>query len=110
MIWGYSLQPDPPSVDPRTKGWDEEKTTKTLRPKMSPKGCKTAPDTVLESTRCNCPSSQCKITSCSCAKLQYACSEFCGCQTNGCFNKWNEPVSETEEGDSNVEYNKPDGN
>ena len=82
MIWGSSLQPDPPLSDPREMGWDEDTETKTLRPIMMPRGCKTAPDEVLKSTRCNCESSHCKTLACSCSMANMPCSEFCGCQEN----------------------------
>ena len=90
MIWGSSLKPDPPESDPREEGWDEDKDTKTLRPKLFPKGPKAAPAAVLKSTRCSCEKSKCETRACSCAKANIPCSEFCGCQRSGFCNKWNE--------------------
>ena len=106
MIWGSSLEPDPPSDETRTKGCNEDKETKTLQPRMFPKGCKKAPDAVLKSTKCNCTSSQCKTNAFSCIKAKLPCSEFCGCQTSGYCNKQNiadEEDSEEEEEDDNEE-------
>ena len=99
LIWGASLQPDPPTSDSLKKGWYEDPVTKTLRPIMIPKGMKTAPDEILKITRCNCDASHCKTSACSCSSARLPCSQFCGCQENGCDNKWNEVVPDLDDGD-----------
>ena len=103
MIWGSSLKTDPPPSDSRRKGWDEDKETKTLIPRMFPKGIKKAPDAVLKSTKCNCTTSQCKTNTCSCVKAQLSCSEFCGCKENGCLHK-EKIVDDDEQNDEEDDY------
>ena len=60
LIWGASLQPDPPKSDSLKKGWYEDPVTNTMRPVMMPKGMKVAPNEILKITRCNCDDSHCK--------------------------------------------------
>ena len=98
LIWGASLQPDPPLSDSLNKGWYQDPISKTMRPIMMPKGIKIAPDEVLKITRCSCNASHCRTSACSCSSASFSCSQFCGCIVNGCENKWNEDQV-VEEGD-----------
>ena len=97
MIWGSSLEAHPPKLDPCEYGWGKDEETRTLYPLMVPKGTKIAPDEVLKSTKCNCQASQCRTLACSCMKANMACSEFWGCQEQGCLNKWNNEYDEEDE-------------
>ena len=47
-------------------------------------------DVVVRSTRCSCVVSRCKTAACSCSSAGLQCSHFCGCQEQGCENKWNQ--------------------
>ena len=71
--------------------------TKTMRPIMIPKGMKAAPDQILKITRCNCNASHCKTSACSCFSAGLPCSQYCGCQENGCENKWNQVVLDNDD-------------
>ena len=69
---------------------------------MIPKDLKVASDLILKITRCNCNTSHCKTTACSCASAGLPCSQYCGCQDNGCENKWNKVESnENNDNDDN---------
>ena len=97
MIWGASLEPNPPTLNPLEDGWYLDQETQSLRPIMMPKGAKAAPDEILKITRCGCNTSHCKTSACSCTSYSIPCPEFCGCNKNGCDNKWNKVISDSDE-------------
>ena len=73
----------PPDLDPCDFGY--EKDGEAVRPMMLPPDQDIAPEKVLQMTRCNCSSGQCKNNRCGCVSARTNCSEFCGCQD--CFNQ-----------------------
>ena len=81
--WKTALTGDPPSIDARNYGYEEDLHNKMLFPlNMSP-GTPYAPDYILKLIRCSCGSTgaanPCKGSNCSCAGNQIPCTIFCNC-------------------------------
>ena len=80
-VWLYSLQPDPPSLDPTEYGWETDELNEMLVPMMLPKGVEPIPRVVLKMVACNCKAEKpCGQGNCTCKKHKMACSLFCRCQ------------------------------
>ena len=76
--WKTALTGDPPSIDARNYGYEEDLHNKMLFPlNMSP-GTPYAPDYILKLIRCSCGSTgaanPCKGSNCSCAGNQIPCT------------------------------------
>ena len=89
-IWKYSLDADPPTLDPCNYGWMKDPLSHmgSLEPITVPTGTPIAPEDILKLIRCGCDSAQpCKSQRCSCNAAQIACTAFCKCQgSHHCYN------------------------
>ena len=90
-----SLQPNPPISDPHEEGWysDQEKNLSDLS--WCRKEWRQHLNAILKITRCNCNASYCRTSAMLCSSIP--CTEFCGCNHNGCNSKWERVISDFEE-------------
>ena len=82
-IWKAAWRSEPPALDPTSYGWEHDKPSKTLTPKMLPTSCALSPPEVLEMIRCGCASDRpCFIAQCRCKAATLPCTLFCDDESN----------------------------
>jgi hypothetical protein len=84
MIWCNAHVADPKIHSPEMYGWKRDETRFVpVVTDLTP-----APIALIELVRCGCGSGKCKNRSCSCRKVELACTEMCSCDAYGdtCLN------------------------
>lgn len=80
VIWRHALDPEPPSLQPTSYGWEKEGPN-SLMPTTVPEGTILAPTKLLKMIKCSCESDMpCKTQRCGCNSSNLACTVFCSCQ------------------------------